>query len=78
MTPGIVVDFRTKTDEKFHQIDGMSASEIESMVSDYVQSKIDDNFLEAEIVGVVVSGSQCREIERVGSDLDVEEYLSQN
>ena len=70
-TPGIVVDFREKTDEKFHQIDGMSAGDIEGMVSDYVQSKIDENNLEAEIVGVVVSGSRCRGIEKVGSDLDV-------
>lgn len=70
-TPGIVVDFRAKTDEKFHQIDGMSATEIEGMVSDYVQSKIDENNLEAEVVGVVVSGSRCRGIEKVGSDLDV-------
>lgn len=70
-TPGIVVDFREKTDEKFHQIDGMSAGDIEGMVSDYVQSKIDENNLDAEVVGVVVSGSRCRGIEKVGSDLDV-------
>ena len=70
-TPEIVVDFRAKTDEKFHQIDGMSAGDIEGMVSDYVLSKIDENNLEAEIVGVVVSGSRCRGIEKVGSDLDV-------
>lgn len=70
-TSEIVVDFRAKTDEKFHQIDGMSAGDIEDMVSDYVQSKIDENNLEAEVVGVVVSGSRCRGIEKVGSDLDV-------
>ena len=70
-TPGIVVDFREKTDEKFHQIDGMSAGDIEGMVLDYVQSKIDENNLEAEVVGVIISGSRCRGIEKVGSDLDV-------
>ena len=70
-TPGIVIDFRAKTDEKFHQIDGMSAGDIEGMVSDYVQSKIDENNLEAEVVGVIISGSRCRGIEKVGSDLDV-------
>ena len=69
--PGVVTDFRRKTDEMFHRIDGMSASEIEEIVSDYVQSKIDENNLEAEIVGVVVSGSRCRGIEESGSDLDV-------
>ena len=69
--PEVVTDFRRKTDEMFHQIDGMGASEIEGIVSDYVQSKIDENDLEAEVVGVVVSGSRCRGIEKVGSDLDV-------
>ena len=69
--PKVVADFRRKTDEMFHRIDGMGASEIEEIVSDYVQSKIDENNLEAEIVGVVVSGSRCRGIEKVGSDLDV-------
>ena len=69
--PGAVIDFRRKTDEMFQRIDGMGASEIEGIVSDYVQSKIDENDLEAEIVGVVVSGSRCRGIEKAGSDLDM-------
>ena len=69
--PGIVVEFRTKTDERFHQIDGMSAAEAESIVSEFVQSKIEENDLEAEIVGVVVSGSRCRGIEKSDSDLDM-------
>lgn len=69
--PDIVVKFRTKTDERFHQIDGMSAAEVESIVSEFVQSKIEENDLEAEIVGVAVSGSRCRGIEKIGSDLDV-------
>ena len=69
--PEVITDFKRKTDEMFHRIDGMSASEIEEIVSDYVQSKIDENNLEAEVVGVVVSGSRCRGIEKAGSDLDV-------
>lgn len=66
-----VTDFRRKTDEKFHQIDGMGAAEIESIVFDYIQSKIEENNLDIEIVGVIVSGSRCRGLEKVGSDLDV-------
>ena len=62
--PEVVTDFRRKTD-------GMSATEIEEIVSDYVHSKIDENNLEAEVVDVVVSGSRCRGNEKVGSDLDV-------
>lgn len=69
--PDIVVEFRTKTDERFHQIDGMSPAEIEGMVLDYVQVKIEENNLEAEIVGVVVSGSRCRGIEKTDSDIDM-------
>lgn len=69
--PEAVTDFRRKTDEKFHQIDGMGAAEIESIVFDYIQSKIEENNLDAEIVGVIVSGSRCRGLEKVGSDLDV-------
>ena len=69
--PGVVTDFRRKTDKMFHRIDGMGAAEIEGIVSDYVQSKIDENNLEAEVIGVIVSGSRCRGIEKAGSDLDV-------
>lgn len=67
----VVTDFRRKTDEKFHQIDGKSAAEIESIVSDYAQSKITECNLDAEIVCVIVSGSRCRGMEKPGSDLDV-------
>lgn len=69
--PEAVTDFRRKTDEKFHQIDGMGAAEIESIVFDYIQSKIEENNLDAEIVGVIVSGSRCRGLEKADSDLDV-------
>ena len=67
----VVTDFRRKTDKKFHQIDGMSAAEIESIVSDYAQSKITECNLDAEIVCVIVSGSRCRGMEKPGSDLDI-------
>ena len=69
--PEAVTDFRRKTNEKFHQIDGMGAAEIESIVFDYIQSKIEENNLDAEIVGVIVSGSRCRGLEKADSDLDV-------
>ncbi|MDD3167982.1 MAG: hypothetical protein PHC91_00780 [Eubacteriales bacterium] len=67
----VVKEFRKKTGEMFHQIDGMSADEIESIVSDYIQRKIEENNLDATIVGIIVSGSRCRGIEKMGSDLDV-------
>ena len=67
----IVEEFRSKTDELFHEVDGQSAGDIEKMVAAYVQEKIEEEMLDAEIVDVVLSGSRCRGLEKKGSDLDV-------
>lgn len=67
----VISDFRKKTTEQFHPIDGMSAREIEEMVSYYVQAKIIENDLDAQVENVILSGSRCRGIEKTGSDLDV-------
>ncbi len=69
--PDVVADFRAKTEELFHSLDGQSADDIEKMVYAYVQSQIDEYGLDAEIVDVVVAGSRCRGIEKENSDLDV-------
>ena len=69
--PDVVADFRAKTEELFHSLDGQSADDIEKTVYAYVQSQIDEYGLDAEIVDVVVSGSRCRGIEQENSDLDV-------
>lgn len=71
ITNKVITDFRKKTDMKFHLLDGMTAGEIEQMVSYYVQTKIIDYDLDAKIENVVLSGSRCRGIEKRGSDLDV-------
>ena len=67
----VVADFRAKTEELFHSLDGQSAEDIEKTVYAYVQSQIDEYGLDAEIVDVVVAGSRCRGIEQENSDLDV-------
>lgn len=67
----VISDFRKKTTEQFHAVDGMSAGEIEEMVSYYVQAKIIENNLDAQVENVIISGSRCRGIEKNGSDLDV-------
>ena len=69
--PDVVADFRAKTEELFHSLDGQSAEDIEKTVYAYVQSQIDEYGLDAEIVDVVVAGSRCRGIEKENSDLDV-------
>ena len=70
----VISDSRKKTTEQFHPVDGMSAVEIEEMVSYYVQAKIIENDLDAQVENVIISGSRCRGIEKNGSDLDVMVY----
>ena len=67
----VISDFKKRTTEQFHAVDGMSAGEIEKMVSYYVQAKIIENNLDAQVENVILSGSRCRGIEKFGSDLDV-------
>ena len=67
----VIADFRKKTEEHFHPVDRMNAGEIEEMVSYYVQAKIIENDLDAQVENVILSGSRCRGIEKAGSDLDV-------
>lgn len=67
----VVADFRAKTEELFHSLDGQRAEDIEKTVYAYVQSQIDEYGLDAKIVDVVVAGSRCRGMEQENSDLDV-------
>ena len=73
---GAVMDFRTKTNEQFHRISEMSPAEIEETVKCYVQGKLEEYGISAEIVDAVVGGSRCRGLERKGADLDVVVELS--
>ena len=66
--PDVVADFRARTEELFHSLDGQSAEDIEKTVYAYVQSQIDEYGLDAEIVDVVVAGIRCRGIEQENSD----------
>ena len=52
--PDVVADFRAKTEELFHSLDGQSADDIEMMVYAYVQSQIDEYGLDAEIVDFAI------------------------
>ena len=55
----VMEDFREQTEEHFHPVDGMNAGEI-----------IENN-LDVKVENVILSGSRCRGIEKIGSDLDV-------
>ena len=66
-----VMEFKAKTEQFFQPIEGMSATEIEEMVEEYVTNKFRDCDFDAEVCGVVISGSRCRGLEGKHSDLDV-------
>ena len=66
-----VMEFKAKTEQCFQPIEGMSATEIEELVEEYVTAKLADYDFDAEICGVVISGSRCRGLEGKHSDLDV-------
>lgn len=67
----IVMEFKAKTEECFHPINGLSATEIEEIVAEYINAKLMENDCDASIHGVVLSGSRCRGLEKQHSDLDV-------
>ena len=67
----IVMEFKAKTEECFHPINGLSATEIEEIVAEYINAKLMENDFDASIRGVVLSGSRCRGLEKLHSDLDV-------
>ena len=67
----IIADFKAKTEELFHGINGQTQEEVEQTIWAYISSKIDGYEIDAELVDVVVSGSRCRGLEQEGSDLDV-------
>ena len=48
--PDVVADFRAKTEELFHSLDGQSADDIEKTVYAYVQSQIDEYGLDAQSI----------------------------
>ncbi len=67
----VVMEFKAKTEECFRSINGLSATEIEKIVAEYINAKLMENDFDASIRGVVLSGSRCRGLEKKQSDLDV-------
>ena len=74
----VVMEFKAKTETCFRKIGNMSATDIEGCVAEYVSAKLYENDFDAEIIGVVISGSRCRGLEGKNSDLDVVVQLSGN
>jgi len=66
-----LMEFKAKTEQCFRPIGGMSATEIEELVEEYVTAKLAKCDFDAVVRGVVISGSRCRGLEGKQSDLDV-------
>ena len=67
----IVSDFKARTNEMFHNIEGQTPEDVEQTAYAYIKSKIEEYEIDVDIVDVVVSGSRCRGLEKEGSDLDI-------
>ena len=71
MESKVIADFKAKTEELFHGINGQTQEDIELNVYAYLQSKIDEYGMDIKLVDMAVAGSRCRGLEGAGSDLDV-------
>ena len=67
----IVSDFKAKTNEMFHNIEGRTPEDVEQTAYAYIKSKIEEYEIDVDIVDVALSGSRCRGLEKEGSDLDI-------
>ena len=67
----IIRDFRSKTDEMFHDINGYRPEDIENSVRDFISETFENNNIEGEIGNVIVSGSRSRGLENANSDIDI-------
>lgn len=67
----IVSDFKARTNEMFHNIEGQTPEDVEQTAYAYIKSKIEEYEIDVDIVDVAVSGSRCRGLEKEGSDLDI-------
>ena len=67
----IVSDFKAKTNEMFHNIEGQTPEDVEQTAYAYIKSKIEEYEIDVDIVDVALSGSRCRGLEKEGSDLDI-------
>lgn len=67
----IIKDFREETDRHFKPLQGLAASEIESIIKEYIVKILKENEIDIEISDAVIYGSRSRGLENNNSDLDV-------
>lgn len=67
----IVNEFKKRTEKYFHSIGSITPQDIEDIIFSHAISTMDECGIDAEIINVVLSGSRCRGIENMDSDIDV-------
>lgn len=67
----VIEQFRMRTKQCFHEIDGETPESIEAMVKSYMEALFMDYDIDATVAGVVLTGSRYRGFEREDSDLDI-------
>lgn len=70
--------FKEETNLKFHSINSLKASEIEKIVKELIELRLNEAEIDYEIVGLAIYGSRSRGLEKVNSDLDVVVELQTN
>ena len=66
-----VIGFKEKTDARFHKIDSYDAHQIEQMVEEFVMEQLYEYDINYNLIGIAITGSRSRGLERADSDLDV-------
>jgi hypothetical protein len=66
-----VKKFKEETEKWFHPIGGRNVRKVEETVSGYVNWKLENEGIDAKLIGLAVIGSRCRGLEHDGSDLDI-------
>lgn len=65
------IEFKERTAARFQKIDGYDAHQIEQMVKEFVVEQLYKYEIDYDLIGIAITGSRSRGLERADSDLDV-------
>lgn len=65
------IGFKERTDARFQKIDDYDAHQIEQMVKEFVVEQLYKYEIDYDLIGIAITGSRSRGLERPDSDLDV-------
>ena len=67
----VVSDYKSKTNELFHNINGYSPKDIEIMVQERINNIFSENDISSEVKDIAIYGSRSRGMETDNSDIDI-------